>query len=195
MIRLVGLVLITLLVLFICCGCYTQTDSNNTSHSIPSSTANESLYWIEVQERFYTNDLARAQAAIPFPIVLPVYVPDHREHATLPLINGPIPALSNGNNIDVYISYNLYLGSDTTGMIMIEERNKPIIPEDPKLNPDYEYIEIIDKVLIKTEGNFAPGPGSIFYFSHNNIYFVVEVYNLTTEEAAKVVESMIKQVE
>ena len=148
---------------------------------------------MEGQGQFCTNDLARAQAEIPFTILLPTYIPDERQDALLPQIEGPLRTSDDDNEVEVIVRYAVYLDSDITGHIFIRERNSTLLPPDPELNPDYEYLDIRGKRLVKTEGNFPLGSGIIFYFSHDNIYFVVETYNLSAEEALKVVESMIDQ--
>lgn len=176
-------------------GCCAETGVDNTSPSTPPPAANGSIYWMEAQGRFCTNDLARAQAEIPFTILLPTYIPDKREDAPLPQIEGPLRISSSDNEIEVIIRYLVYLGSDIPGHVFITERNSPISLGDPELDPELELIEICGKQVVKTEGNFALGPGVWFSFNLDNIYFVVEVYNLPTEEAVKVVESLIEQAE
>jgi hypothetical protein len=188
--ELIALVLFCLFT-FLYYGCCPETGVDNT----PPATENGSLYWMEVQGRFATNDLARAQAEIPFNIVLPTYIPDNREDAPLPHIEGPFRISIDDNEAEVIIRYLLYLGNDVHGHIFITERNSVIVPPDPELNPGYEYLEMRGKRLVKMEGNFALGPGTIFYFNHDNIYFKIEVYNFSTEEAMKIVESLIQQSE
>ena len=158
---------------------------------VSCSSLPEPLPWAESYGRFYTRDLARAQEEIPFPIVLPSYVPDNQKDAPLPGIDGPLRGYQHNNEVQVKIYYSVYFGGEVPGTILISEYNYPVVSLDPKLNPGYEPIEIHGKQLIKREGNYVPGPGVIFYFNHENIYYVVRIYNLPIDEALKVVESMI----
>jgi hypothetical protein len=155
----------------------------------------EALPWEVSGGRFYTLDLARAQEEIPFPIVLPSYVPDKRTDAPLPDITGPLKEYQTDDKVKVEILYIVDLGSEIHGIIQIEEVNYTLIPGDPELNPDLEPIEICGKEVIKTEGNYSQGPGVKFYFNQDNIYFVVGVYNFTDEEAVKIVGSILEQLD
>ena len=137
--------------------------------------------------------MARAQKEIPFPIVLPSYVPDERTDAPPPDITGPLREYHYDDKVKVDILYIVDLGSEIPGIIEISESNYPVLPGDPELNPDLEPIEICGKKVIKTEGNYSQGLGVIFYFNQNEIYFVAGVYNFTAGEAVKVVESILEQ--
>ena len=112
--------------IFLYQGCNTKTGIDNGSTANTSPSATESPYWIEVQGRFYTNDITRAQAEIPIPILLPTYNPKH-EYASLPMIDGPL-RISSDDAIEINIKYCLYLGNDITVHIFITERNRPILP-------------------------------------------------------------------
>ena len=155
----------------------------------------ETLPWEVSGGQFYTRDLARAQKEIPFPIVLPSYVPDKRTDAPPPGITGPLREYQYNDKVKVDILYIVDLGSEILGIIDISEHNYLIIPGDPELNPDLEPIEICGKEVIKTEGDYSQGPGVVFYFSQDNIYFVVGVYNFTAEEAVKIIVSILEQLD
>ena len=169
-----------------------ELDDMDWTIVIPPLTGSGSLYWIEVQGRFSTNDLAKAQAEIPFNIVLPTYIPDERKDFLLPHIEGPLYVSSN-DNIEIIIRYPLYLGNDIPSHVFITERNSHISLGDPEVNPQLELIEIDGKSVTKTRDDWGSGYGAYFSFSSNNIYFIVETLNLPTEEAMKVVKSLIQQ--
>jgi hypothetical protein len=152
----------------------------------------ETLPWEEYNGQFCTLDLARAQEEIPFTIILPSYIPDEQTAPPLPDITGPLREYQCDDKVKVEILYIVDLGNETFGIIEIEENNYPVLPGDPELNPDLERIEICGREVIKTEGNFSQGPGAIFFFSQDNIYFVTGLYNFPTEEALKVLESMLE---
>ena len=180
------------LIAFLCYGCCPETGFDNTSPPTSTSTENGSLYWMEVQGRFATNDLVRAQAEIPFKIVLPTYIPDSRVDIPLPHIEGPLCISSNDNDIEVIIRYLLYLGDDIPSQIFITESNSHISLGDPELNPQLELIEIDGKSVIKTRDDWGSGYTAYFSLSSDNIYFIVETLYLPTEEAMKVVKSLIQ---
>ena len=85
------------------------------------------------------------------------------------------------------------MGIEVLGIITIFESNYPLLLGDPELNPENEYVEIGEKRLVKTEGNYSLGPGVVFSFEQDSIYFLVELFNFPYDEAVKVVESMIRQ--
>jgi hypothetical protein len=174
------LALLSVIILSMCFGC------QESSVTLP---------WEEFNGQFYTRDLVRAQAEIPFTIVLPSYVPDERTDAPPPGITGPLTEYQYDDRVKVEILYLVDLGNEILGTIEIEEANYPVLPGDPELNPDLERIELCGKEVIKTEGNFSQGLGVIFFFSRDNIYFVAGVYDFPAEEAIKIVESMIEQIE
>ena len=182
-------------VTFLCHGCYTETGTDNYSSSTPPATANETLPWSEAYGRFYTTDLARAQEEIPFPIILPSYVPDKRKDAPPPGITGPLGEYQYNDEVQVDILYSVDLGDKVPGIIEISESNYPVLPPDPRLNPEFEAVEIYGKRMVKTEGDFGLGPGVAFFFSCDTIYFVVTLHNFPAEEAVKIVESIIQQME
>jgi hypothetical protein len=175
------------LLLIILTGCPATTQ--------PTFPPPETLPWEEFDGQFYTRDLARAQEEIPFPIVLPSYVPDVRTDAPPPSITGPLKEYQHENKVEIEILYIVDLGSEIHGIIQINESNYSILPGDPELNPDLEPIEICGKEVIKTEGNFSQGPGVIFFFIQESIYFYVGVYNFTSEDEVKIVESLIQPIE
>lgn len=150
-------------------------------------TSTDTPIWMVQDSRFITNDVNRAQAEIPFPLRLPTIFPS-TEEVTLPEIQGPIRNSSANNDIIVSVKYFL---SPSKGAILIDEHNKPIVPEDPNINPKYKSVEIGGKEVIETEGEFGFGKGVIYYFNLNEIYYRVEIDNLSPENSVKIVESII----
>lgn len=93
--------------LLICCvifmvnACGHKIGDNEVS-LYPTPSLDES-YWLEINGRFSTYNLARAQKEIPFPIIIPTYLPDERPQKPLPLIDGPLSKLRDDNEINVNI--------------------------------------------------------------------------------------------
>jgi hypothetical protein len=143
-------------------------------------------------DHFYTHDLVKAQAKIPFPIIIPTYFPGNAK-ILLPAIEGIIN--KENNNIEVHIRYVLYLNSEAPSDIIIIESNHLFDLGDPKLNPQLVSTEILGRQVVMVEFNHPLGPASAFSFNSGNIYFVVQLANFPTDEAIKIVESIIEQIE
>jgi hypothetical protein len=191
-------ILILILVIFtlILFGCNSQINPDNSLASIsPSATSNETLVWMELQGRFYTKDLARAQKEIPFTIILPTYLPDNKHEVYLPDIDGPLSELRNDNEIEVNIKYGFNLGHELPGIIIITESNYISSLGDPELNPELEQVEIQGISVRKTKDDWSPGSDAYYSFNSKNIYYVVETHNLPNEESNKIIESMIAQLD
>jgi len=159
--------------------------SNSTSPSEPSK-------WWVYEGVFQTNSLHRAQEEIPFDIVIPAYIPYSNETNIQLNIIGPLNEGRVSDRITLEILYAIDLENDITGWIWIEEFNHKMLPPDTELNPRYENISISGRDVVITEGNFPRGPGTVFHFNRDGIYFYVEISNFTREEAIKVVESMLQ---
>ena len=214
--RLIKLILLILLgiTIFSCHGCHTETTKDTIPNREVRDTAliagwftipNDVVYWLEtedlfdpndpdkvVEDRFYTNDLARAQDRVPFPIVLPGYIPDKAKRISGPCIEGPLIAESD-NETEIIVRYDVYLGDKAWSEIFITESNTPYTLGDPELNPDVKVIEIGGKKVLKTEFDHPLGPAIYLSFNLENIYFVVELYNFPADEAMKIVESIITE--
>ncbi len=190
-----GALLILLVALIsIYTGCTKEAPSSNVSTTPTVKT--EAPYWATENGVFYTKDFDRAQKEIPFLIILPDYFPSKQEEMLLPDIKGPLRESQINGEIEIEIRYTLQPGLKDSGLIRIFETNLNFTLGDPELNPRLEVISIRNNQVLKIEqGDLGLGPGIWFSFNSNNIYFVVEIYNLPTEEAIKIVESMIKQIE
>lgn len=94
------------------------------------------------------------------------------------------------DEIHVFIKYRLL---PSKGYLLIEERNKPLVPAGPIAKPEYEYVQIEGKEVIKTEGDFGLGRGVKYSFNLNEIYFIVEIDGIASTDAVKIVESIIVQ--
>ncbi|MFC2049789.1 hypothetical protein ACFLTN_01255 [Chloroflexota bacterium] len=147
----------------------------------------------EMVDKFYTHDLVKAQAKIPFPIIIPTYFPGNAKQISLPAIEGIIN--KENNNIEVHIRYALYLNSGAPSDIDITESNHLFRLGDPKLNSQLVSTEILGRQVVMEEFNHPLGPSSAFSFKSENIYFVVGLLNFPSDEATKIVESMIEQIE
>jgi hypothetical protein len=184
-------------IIFSCHGCHTETAKDIIPHCIPISP--DTIYWVEIENRFYTNDLARAQDKVQFPIVLPSYIPDKGKGVPPPSIEGSLINRSDitgrDNETEVIIRYEVYLGDEAQGYIFITESNYPFSLGDPKLKTGLELIEIGKKQVFKLESDHLLGPAIWFCFGSESVYFLVELYNFPADEAMKIVESVIGQIE
>ncbi|UCH50605.1 MAG: hypothetical protein JSV54_06185 [Chloroflexota bacterium] len=181
-------------------GCHTEPAKDSIPDWIQClSFWNDTIYWLEVEDQFYTTDLARAQDKVPFPIVLPSYIPDKGKGIPLPSIKGPLidSNMHTGldNKIEININYSIDLSEEAGYLIRITECNYPYTIGDPKWDSDLESIEIEGKQVVRAEFDHSLGPAIWFSFRSQNIYFVVESYNIPADEAMKIVESIIGQIE
>lgn len=160
---------------------------------VPAAEPSKTPYWAEAYGRFYTMDAAMAQQQVPFPIVLPSYLPvSLNGRRPSPNIEGPMKEYRRAPGVQIRVIYNMGLSDGVVKAIEIRESNYPVFPPQPEFNPGLEYTEIRGKRLVKHEGNFVLGTGVIYYFSRNEIYFVLGIYGLQPVEAIKIVESMLE---
>ena len=150
-------------------------------------------YWEENENRFNTNDLARAQKEIPFTIILPTYFPED-SRKKIPDIEGPLSQFQQDDKIEVRIMYDLYPGDNLSGIIIIDETNYASSLGDPELNPELERKIIEGISVVKTKDDWSPGRDAYYSFNSKDIYYNVETHGITNEESFKIVESMIKQI-
>jgi hypothetical protein len=215
--RFIGIALLLITLVFLTLGCAQKVET--AKDTIPNNEVRDTaltagwftipddvIYWMEtevifdptdpnrvIEKRFYTNDLARAQNRVPFPIVLPTYIPYKAERIAGPSIEGPLISESD-NRTDIIVRYDVYLG-EAWSQIFITEANYDYSLGDPELNPQLDLVDIGGKQVVTEEGGHPLGPAKYFSFNSDNIYFVVESYNLPADEATKVVESIIRPTE
>lgn len=172
-----------------CFGCRAQIAKDDRFNGNCIPIPNTAIFWMETENRFYTNDLSRAQDKISFPIILSEYIPDEGEKK-LPIIEGP---LSSDNKTDVRVDYLVHFSNNVSGFIYINERNYPT--SQSEFNPNLSIVKISNKQVVKSEFKDSLQQGTWFSFDSKCIYFLVEIYNLPSDEAEKIVESIIKQSE
>jgi len=156
-------------------------------------------YWEENENRFNTNDLARAQKEIPFPIIIPTYLPKNNPKKVFPDIEGPLSRFQDENNIEIIIRYGLDIGNYLPGAVMIYESNcesyHGFSTGDTEYDPDLEQIEIERILVVKTKDNFSAGFDAYYSYNSEDIYYNVETHGIPNEESNKIVESMVKQLD
>ena len=164
-----------------------------------SCNSGEELLWTTDQYgRFITQDLARAQEEIPFPIVVPSYLPDNL--GKYPLITGPLKGQWKEDELEVDVVYQA-VGLISDGLIEINEYNHSVTLGDPALNPGYVYSEIAGTEVVETEHTRSmlgdEGvihiSGWIFGWNKDDVYFVVQINGYDRDTTVKIVESMIEQ--
>jgi hypothetical protein len=147
------------------------------------------ILWVEYMNHFYTNDIDRAQQHIPFTLLLPGYIPTKEHNQPIPAIEG---TLNTSPNIkpEVMIKY----GAWPAGYISIKESTYPNVLEYPESNESYEQIEIDGKHTVIIKEKTSPLNNCSFSFKGGDIYFIVDILNVSHEEALKVVDSMLQQI-
>ena len=146
-------------------------------------------FWVEKDGWFYTNDLARAQDKVPFTIILPSYIPGTEKGQPAQLIEGPL--VQSDNTAEVTIGYEIHVYGPAPSDIRVTETSwQSWHPERQGLRTS--LIDIDDKQVTKTEIDQPSGLATLFGFNLNDIYFFVEIHNLSPDEAMKIVESIIK---
>jgi hypothetical protein len=175
-------------------SCLTGCSSNNhpTTLSTTLSTTKTRIYWHESKDDFQTNDLTRAQALIPFTIVLPTYLPDGLDSNNPFSIHGPLDS-ANTDYLPVYIQY-----GNGEKQVTISESNILSIPF-PNSNQEPRYVDISGISVLRekymayydTNQNI---PGYGFRWNQANHTFSVDVWTYSENEGEKIVASMIKQI-
>lgn len=87
------------------------------------------------------------------------------------------------------------------GLVIIDERNYPIGPPDPKINEGYEAFSLRETEIVKrehiagilTSDGPVEHPGFLFWWNKDNIYYKAGIYHYEYDEAVKIVESMIQK--
>lgn len=191
--KLIYAINLILFFIFILAGCSINPENSVTS-SDPDESSN-SLYWATENGIFYTKDLARAQQEIPYKIILPDYFPGV-QGVLLPNIKGPLRGntIHGGKEVEIY--YTPKPNDDDSPLIRIFETDQDFSLGDPQLDPTLEKITIQNMQVLKRKGeDFGIGQSNNFSFNANGVYFVVEIYGYPENEAIKIIESMIKQME
>jgi hypothetical protein len=147
------------------------------------------ILWVEYQSHFYTNDIARAQQHIPFTILLPSYIPTKEDKQPIPVIEWPFNTSPNIKPV-VTIKY----GAWPAGYISIKESAYPFELGSTESNTSFEQIEIDGKQVNSKIDKSSQLSNRSFSFKSRDIYFIVELLNVPHEEALKVVESMVNQI-
>lgn len=171
-------------------GCIIETSNGDIATNPTVITS--PLLWNEAQGRFYTNDITKAQAKIPFNIILPTYIPYDGQTFPLPIIDGLLETDNLDNSIKVNITYNTFSSNIPPGIILITEANYKVSLGDVQLNPELEVIDIGNIEVIKTRDDFSE-IDAYFSFNDNGVYYVIETHYLTHEESLKIVVSIIDQ--
>jgi hypothetical protein len=156
--------------------------------------SNEDIFWVvDSQGMFHTSDLERAQQEIPFTITVPTYLPNDLDPDSPYEIGGPLKDSSQNENIEVWISYRA--GGER--IIEIEENSQTIIMlPNPDANPI--YLDISGIQVLQQEECLYGGTtieGLRFDWNQGGLTFSVLVFSYSQDEAIKIVESMIEQIE
>jgi hypothetical protein len=164
--------------------------------TLPGCTLNpveETLWVVDSHGWFHTNDLERAQQEIPFTIIVPTYLPDNLDPYNPYMIDGPVKGSFENENIRVRISYQ----AEGERIIDIIENSEFILMlPNPDLNPIYLDIAGI-QVLQQETGLLGETiiEGLGFDWNQSGHTYSVQVFSYSQDEAIKIVESMIEQVE
>jgi hypothetical protein len=157
--------------------------------------------WLEDQERspvkstggtlkhFQTNDMVRAQEHIPFTIVFPTYLPTV---SSSPNIMGPLGVLAD-EGVEVSIQY-ATLVLNQPGMILLTESTFVRSFGDPSLDPSLELADIGGKQVIKSKDQSSQELEHAYFFDSKGIYFFIEMHGVPTDQAIKVIGSLIQQI-
>jgi hypothetical protein len=149
--------------------------------SKPSTDSVNDHDWIENNGLFYTHNINKAQKHVPFRIALPTNITEK------PIINGTLSNSSNDSYYSLKTEYILSLDNNDKGFVNITQTNKPSIPNDSK----NESLSVDGIDVTMWEGKYLSGSGYFFFFNKNNIYFIVETYNITYQKSNEILSSLI----
>ncbi len=159
----------------------------------------ENYWFTDPPEIFHTNDAEQAQGEIPFTLILPKYLPD--DVPSIPyMIEGPIRGTCPEDEILIRVTYLAnYEGGPS---IYIDELNSEVTQYPSSESSTYLNIAGI-KVLEEETGAFVIYPsgddeyeqGLSYSWNRNGVHFDVDVFGCDRDEARRIVESMIEQVE
>jgi hypothetical protein len=159
-----------------------------------TQSSGEEIFWVvDSQGMFHTSDLERAQQEIPFTIILPTYLPDNLDPDSPYEIGGPVKGSSEDENVRVWISYK----AEGERLIEIEENSRAtIMLPTPSLNP--VHLDIAG-IQVLQQDTYLYGETTIeglaFYWNQVGLTFSVLVFSYNQNEAIKIVESMIEQID
>lgn len=177
------LTIITCVILFL--GC-----SNTTTH--------ESFWYVDEYNAFHTNDIEKAQNEIPFKIIIPEYLPD-----TIPpepyMIAGPIKGVVPDDETEIMISFPT--NSEGDYLVNISEMNRNYTTslssgvENSLIDiGGFEVLEFNSGYyLTSPEGDSRYVTAIEYEWNADNKHYSVRVSGYGKEEAVKIVESMIDQ--
>lgn len=144
-------------------------------------------YWVEHDGMFYTCDISRAQEEIPFTIIFPSYLPHFEEGMSLERIEGTLKEYQSEGRAEIMMIYSTRRVDEP--FIVIKEYNYPVIPGNPNINPEFSINQYKAIDLVISDRN----EDIYFYYNYEGIYYNIHYVYISFEEAAKVVESMLKQ--
>jgi hypothetical protein len=157
-------------------------------------TPAEEISWVvDSHGWFHTTYLERAQQEMPFTIIVPTYLPDDLDPYKPYMIDGTVKNASENENMEVRISY----GPGGEQIIEVFENSQTIIMlPTPEFNP--VYLDIAGIQVLQQE-DYLYGEtiieGLSFDWNQGGLTFSVSVFSYSQDEAIKIVESMIEQIE
>jgi hypothetical protein len=189
--RLVSYLTIVCLLLLSCltgCGSNKQPTALSTTLSITKTR----IYWHASEDNFQTNDLTRAQAVVPFTLILPAYLPDGLDSQKPFNIDGPLDI-----TITDYLPVSIQYGNGEKQVTISESNVLSIIFPNSNQEPRYVDISGISVLREKYIAYFGTNhniPAYGFSWNQANYTFSVDVWTYSEEEGEKIVASMIKQI-
>jgi hypothetical protein len=152
----------------------------------------DTVWFIDPNGQFHTNDIKLAQREIPFTITLPSYLPNNIDPNQVRIV-GPFDESYEPywNGIRIEISY---VNGDSR--IYIDEKNVSLVMEpNNEAKPVYHDIVGI-RVLQQTAqlaGSSGITEGLAYDWNYDKLTFSVQTFSISEEETFKIVESMVKQ--
>lgn len=142
---------------------------------------------------FVTDDIAVAQAKIPFTIIMPTYLPFDVGQSYLAIRGPQKGSVENGEQIEIEISYSALRNGDRVP-VLIYERNfsSPIVGREES-GLKRVSIRGIDVIQGDPISGFGLPNGVEFDWDKGGRSYTVILYSFTEEEGRKVVDSMISQ--
>ena len=176
----------TLLIIMLAVACNSM--GNATLDATP-------LWFVDHRGVFHTYNIEKAQAQIPFRIILPTYFPP--DLSTDPLFEGLMEETQPEASVGIRVKYREVVGGSY--LIRINESNwtATILPSSESTS---RYLDIQDtEVLVNetdgamTEDGWESHPALSFWWKKNGVLFHVTIGKYTEDEAIKIIKSMIDQ--